>query len=155
MRKPFVIGLTGGIGSGKSVVLADLVSRYRQLSHMIVQEKNRREKEVLPAARGPILDTRNRLLAADEMLQSVIFDNIFLNEKKSNGALDRMAQALAKVEQRPWVEIRRAWSETDLRERYVRWVAHTIAPATGKTAEEIAAAILARKNSRGEALPWI
>ncbi|NLS05100.1 IS110 family transposase [Rhizobium sp. P32RR-XVIII] len=30
--------------SGQQAILADLVLRYRQLSHMIVQEKNRREK---------------------------------------------------------------------------------------------------------------
>ena len=41
--------------------------------------------EVLPAALGAIFDTKGRLLAADEPVRSVVFDNIFLNEKKSKG----------------------------------------------------------------------
>ena len=85
--------------------------------------------DLLPAALGAIFDTKQRLLAADEPVQSVVFDNVYLNEKKSKGALERMAQALATTEHRPWVEIRRTWSETELTERYVWWLASLISPA--------------------------
>lgn len=110
--------------------------------------------EVLPAALGAIFDTKGRLLAADEPVQSVVFDNIYLNEKKSKGALDRMAQALAKSEQIPWGTIRRTWSEKDLTDRYLWWLASQISPALGKSPEEITALIKSRTNSRGEAQPW-
>lgn len=115
-------------------------------------DKNRREEVELPAARGPIMDTRNRLLAADEMVQSVIFDNIFLDEKKSTGALDRMAQALSKVEKRPWPDIRSAWSPTELRDRYVHWVTHLLSPALDRTPEELIQAIYERKTKAGRLL---
>lgn len=116
-------------------------------------DSNRRGAEELPAARGPVFDTKGRLLACDEMVESVVFDNVFLNERVSKGATERMAKALGRVEQRPWAEIRHAWTDAEIKRRYVWWVAHTISSALGRPPEELAKAILERTNSRGTRLP--
>ena len=121
------------------------------LGQKIPTKRNR--TETLNAMRGAIFDHKGVLLAADEPVQSVVFDNIYLNEKKSKGALDRMAQALAKSEQIPWGNIRRTWSEKDLTDRYLLWLASLISPAMGKTPEEITGIIKSRTNSHGAPLP--
>jgi transposase len=67
--------------SGQQAILADLVLRYRQLSHMIVQEKNRREKlsgktrdwieetlRFLIDQRQAIVDEMTACLKADQQL---------------------------------------------------------------------------------------
>lgn len=116
------------------------------------QQNRRQKEETIPAPRGSIFDQHDRLLASDEMVQSIVFDNIYLNEKKSKGALDRMALTLAKAEQSTLVQIRRAWSEAELQQRYISWVASLIAPAIGKSPQEITDAIERRTNSKGSAM---
>jgi cell division protein FtsI/penicillin-binding protein 2 len=118
-----------------------------------VQTKRQRTEE-LPAARGAIFDAHQRLLASDEMVQAVVFDNIFLNEQKSKGALDRMAQSMAASEKRPWVDLRRGWSEAELQHRYIWWLCSLISPALEKTPEELEAAIKNRTNRQGVNLAW-
>ena len=128
-----------------------MLEHDRWTQHVVA---NRQRSEPLPAARGAIFDTNHRLLATDEMVQAVVFDNIFLNEKKSKGAMDRMAVALAKSEGRPWTDIRRSWSEAELQQRYLWWMATMIAPAIGKTPDEVCNAIKDRTNKYGEKLAW-
>jgi cell division protein FtsI/penicillin-binding protein 2 len=126
-------------------------------------DKNRVREDILPAPRGPILDTKLRLLTSDEAMQSVVFDNMSMREfgapdketgrAKSLGAMDRMAQALAKSEDRPWTELRRTWDEKEMQQRFLWWMASLVAPALERTPEEIAKMITDRKE-KGEPRRW-
>lgn len=113
----------------------------------------RLKKEDIPAPKGAIYDANNHVLACDQMVQTVVFDNVFLNEKKSKGAMDHLAQSLAISEQRPMTDIRRSWNETELKQRYLTWVATLIAPALQKSPTAICSLINGRTDRRGEPLP--
>ena len=152
-RAAVVVGLMICAFSAISVKIFFLQLQPQEgLVQKISAKRNR--TEILNAMRGAIFDHKGILLAADEAVQTVVFDNIYLNEKKSKGALDRMAQALAKSEQIHGGIIRRTWSEKDLTDRYLWWLASLISPTLGKTPEEIIGLIKSRTNSQGVAQPW-
>ena len=110
-------------------------------------EITRLKHEVISAPRGAIMDTHGRLLTHDESMQSVVFDNMALRESgpkdkdtgkpKSLGALDRMAHALEKSEVIPWQQIKATWTEVEMQQRFLWWMASLLAPALDKTPEEI------------------
>ncbi len=126
-------------------------------------DRNRVREDVLPAARGPILDTKMRLLTSDQAMQSVVFDNMAMREwgqpdketgkAKSLGAMDRMAQALAKSEERPWPELRRTWDEKEMQQRFIWWMASLVAPALERTPEEITK-LITERTDKGAPRKW-
>jgi cell division protein FtsI/penicillin-binding protein 2 len=128
------------------------------------RDLSRRKTEPLTAPSGTIYDYNYVPLACNLDVESVIFDNneYLHNRYKANGepekrtrtAIDRIARILAAAEsKRDWTEIRKAWSDDELRQRYVRWIAELIAPALEKPADQIFEEIVHRNDSKGKPTP--
>lgn len=101
-------------------------------NYLKLAQNSHRRTDILEAARGSIIDCRGISLAVDEPVQRIVFDTVYLHNKKA------MARALRHCENMDTVaDIISAWDTREIRQRYVSRVARHLAQWTQRPAAEI------------------
>lgn len=118
-----------------------------RLIHLQYQEQNRyqailiqshHQTRPLSASRGDILDTKGRVLACDEPVQQVTFNLGFFKDPTP------LAKALEVAEGMKPADLRHAFTNEELQNRYLRHAARIAAPVLGQEEQELMERIRSR-----------